>query len=172
MAHSKTNDPNARLIEQCAQGRKLRYIYSIPFIAAEARTNMTGPNHILADGIQDTTVNKAIFVAPCAGKITRVYANALTYATCAAGGTVKVKATKTVIGTTDVDLCSTITVSGEAGSVPTADTAIDATLSTTSGALNLVEGQLVYGIMVISNYALTARTSALQLCIEYVPMEQ
>ena len=34
------------------------------------------------------------------------------------------------------------------------------------------EGQLVYGIMVISNYALTARTSALQLCVEYIPMEQ
>jgi len=168
MAHARTTDSDARLIEQCSQGRRVRNIYSIPLIIAAARTNMTDPNHALADAIQNQTITKGVFVAPCAGKITRCYVNAGTYATCDTGGSATVKMTKAVIGTTDVDLCSTIGVGAVSGSVPTAETAIDGTLSTTSGALNLVEGQLVYATLAVSDHAITDRSENLIAAIEFV----
>ena len=168
---TKSEDPDARVIEQCAQGRRIRNINQVPLIVANARTNMIDPNHILADSILNTTVNKGVFAAPCISEVVRCYVNAGTYATCAAGGTVTVKFTKAVIGGTDVDLCSTIAVSGETGAVPTAETAIDGTLSTTSGALDLLDGQLVYAIVVVSNHAITDRTEHLVAGVEWIPRE-
>lgn len=168
MAHTKSADSNARIIEQCTQGRKLRYIYAIPLIAAQTRNDMSSPDNMLADAIKSTTACKGVFAAPCAGKVVRVYANALTYATCAASGTVTVKATKGGA----VDLNTAFNVSGEAGSVPVSDTAIDGVLSTTAGALDLVEGQLVYATLVVSAHNITTCTDGLNLNVEFAPTEQ
>lgn len=171
MAHTRTKDPDARLIEQCSQGRRVRYIADAPIIVGQARTNMTDPNHILADSIQNTTVNKGVFIAPCTCEVVRCYVNAGTFVTSAAGGSVTVKFTKAVIATTDVDLCSTITIGAPTGSVPTGETAIDGVLSTTSGALDLIEGQLVYAVVVVSDHAVTDRSEHLLVAIEWLPKD-
>ena len=171
MAHTRTKNDDARMLEQCSRGRRVRYVATVPVIVANARTNMVDPNHAIADVIKNDTVNKAVFCAPCDCKVVRVYTNAKAFVECAAGGTVTAKATKAVIGDTDVDLCDTIAISGESGSVPTAETAIDGTLSTTSGALNLVEGQLVYVVVVVSNHDVDARSDALEICMEWVPKD-
>ena len=48
---------------ETGDGKRQRRIASVPFILADARTNMTAPNHILADGIPgETSFNKGIFV--------------------------------------------------------------------------------------------------------------
>ena len=172
MAHARTANNDARVIEQCTSGRRVRNVSYVPMIVANARTNMVDPNQILADSIQSSTVNKAIFCAPCVCEVVRCFVNATNYIECAAGGTVTTKMTKAVIGDTDVDLCSTIAISGESGLVPTAETAIDGTLSTTSGALDLLDGQLVYGITVVSAHNVNARSGGLILCVEWVPKDK
>ena len=171
MAHTRTTDDDARMIEQCSRGRRVRYVATVPVIVANARTNMTDPNHAIADVIKNVTLNKALFCAPCDCEVVRVYANAKAFIECASGGTVTAKATKAVIAGSDVDLCSTIAISGESGSVPTAETAIDGTLSITSGALDLVEGQLVYVVVAVSNHDVDARSDALEICMEWVPKD-
>ena len=158
MAHTRTTDDDARMLEQCSRGRRVRYIYNCQILMAVDRTNEP-----VADCIDGETVNKAIFVAPCDGKVVRVYANAKAFPTTSGAATVK--ATKAVISGSDVDLCSTIDLDN-----PTDETAIDGTLSTTSGALDLVEGQLVYAVL-----ALSATTSAdgegMIVCVEFVPTD-
>ena len=171
MAHTRSIDSDAPITKQCARMRRIRNVAKVPLIAAQARTNMTDPNHVLGTAIKNTSEVVGMFVAPCKAEVVRCYANAGTFATCASGGTVTVKATKGVIGDTDVDLCSTITVSGESGSVPTAETAIDGTLSTTTGALDLVEGQLVYATLAVSNHDITDRTEHLAFCVEWIPKD-
>lgn len=169
MAHTRTTNKDARIVEQCARGRRVRNTSIVPFIVANARTNMTDPNHSFADVISNDTANKAAFVAPCVCKVIRCSANALTFPTTAAGGSVTLKFTKAVIGGTDVDLCTAGAVGG--ASPPTAETAVDATLSTTAGALDLVEGQLVYAVILVSNHAISARSSGLVGMIEWVPLD-
>ena len=171
---ARSTDKEARIIEQLARGRRARYVKSMPLIIAAARTNMTAPNHMLADacasGAADNeTANKAIFIAPCAGKVVRVYANALIYAAMAAGGTATVKAVKSVIGGSDVDLNTAFNVG--AASPPTDETAVDGTLSTVSGALDLIDGQLVYAVLALSNHAVSTRSNALCLNVEFVPTD-
>ena len=166
---TRTTNDEAQVLYQCARGYRTRHTNFVPIIVANARTTMVDPNHVLADVILNTTANKAVFIAPCNCKVVRCYVNAGTYATQAAGGTTTVKLTKAVIAGTDVDLCSTITVGSD--SVPTAETAIDGTLSTTSGALDLVEGQLVYAVMVVSNHNVTDRSEDMIVGIEWVPKD-
>ena len=171
MAHARTTNRDASITSQCGMGRRTRYISLVPVIVGQARTNMVDPNHILADSIQNTTVNKAVFIAPCICEVLRCYVNANTFVTTAASGSVTVKFTKAVIAGTDVDLCSTITVGAPTGSVPTSETAIDGTLSTTGGALLLWDGQLVYAVVVVSNHAVTDRSEDLIVGIEWTPRD-
>lgn len=171
MAHARTTDVEATLLKQCARGRRARNVAKVSLIAALARTNMTDPNHAIADVIKNETFYKAVFIAPCVCKVVRVFTNARAYCECAAGGTVVVKAQKTVIGGTDLDLCSDITISGESGSVPTADTAIDGTLATTAGYLDLIEGQLVIVKVVVSDHNVDACSDALEVYVEWAPMD-
>ena len=171
MANARTTDWEATILEQTARGRRTRYCYSVPLIAAEDRAAIDTDSHILADAIKNTAVNKGIFIAPCKGKIVRVTANALAFAECAAGGTITAQCKKAVIGGTDVALNTAITVSGESGSVPTAETAIDGTLSSTAGALDVIQGQLVYVVLTVSNHTVDVRTDGMTVEIEFVPTD-
>ena len=161
---ARTTDREARVIDQCARGRRTRYVYFVPVIMALNRTAIDADSHILADVIDgEVSVNKAVFVAPCVGKIVRCFANAVTFPTTAGAATIKF--TKAVIGGTDVDLCSTIDVDN-----PTDETAIDGTLSTTVGALDLIEGQLVYAVIALS--AITSAISDAMIAgVEFVPTD-
>ncbi len=164
MAHTRTADSDARLIEQCSQGRRIRNVASVPVIFAKDRATIDTDSHLLATIIDgETSCTVPMFVAPCAAEVVRCYVNAVTFPTTSGAATVK--ASKAVIGTTDVDLCSTISVDD-----PTDETAIDGTLSTTSGALNLVEGQLVYATLALSATT-SARSDSLVVCVEWVPKD-
>ena len=165
MAHTKTTSHESRLVYQCGKGHRRREVARCKLIVANARTNMTDPNHSVADVIINDSCNKGIFIAPCAAKIERIYVNANVYPTNAAG-TVTVKCTKAVIADTDVDLCTALAIDNN-----TDETAYDATLSTTSGALDLLEGQLVYVVCAVSNNAIVARSSGLIVNLEWRPTE-
>ena len=164
MAHTRSTDSDATIVKQCGRGRRVRYIYSVPIIMAADRVTIDADSHVLATVIYgETSNNVGVFVAPCKGEVVRCYVNAVTYPITSGAATIKF--TKAVIGGTDIDLCSTIDVDN-----PTDETAIDGTLSTTSGALDLVEGQLVYCVA-----ALSATTSAISdgmvACVEFVPKD-
>lgn len=163
MSHTVVNDPQARFIEQCTQGRKIRNIVCKPILVDTDRST-----HPRATAIKAETEILPFFVAPCACKVIRVTANGTPFVDMATSGTVVVKLTKAVIGDSDVDLCSNITIGS--ATVPTLDTAIDATLSTTSGALNLLEGQHVYGTLTVSNHDCDA-AGYVTLMMEWVPTD-
>jgi hypothetical protein len=167
MAHAAVKDPVARLIEQCSQGRKIRNIQSKGFSVATDRAANDADSLLMADVIRAETEIFGFFVAPCDCKVVRVYANGSPFVD-SNGGTGTAKLTKAVIAGVDVDLCSTIAIGAD--TVPTLDTAIDAVLSTTSGALNLLEGQHVYATVAISNHAVEA-VGYVTLCMEWVPTD-
>lgn len=169
MTHTRTVDDDARVLEQCSQGRVLRNVVCKDIIIAGARTNNTAPDRIMATVIQNETEVLGFFVAPCACKVVRVTANGTPFADMNTSGTVTVKATKAVIGGSDVDLCSTIAIG--AATVPTADTAIDAALSTTEGALDLLEGQHVFLTVVVSNHTVDTAVAYVTVMLEWVPMD-
>ena len=167
MARSK--DKDARLIEQLARGRRTRYTASVDFTVGEARTNNTAPNRLLADIIKNETEKFGVFVAPCACKVVRISANGSPFVDLDTGGTVVAKMTKNVVGATDVDLCSNITIGS--ATAPTAGTVLDGTLSTTAGALDLTEGQHVYATVVVSNHTVETAVAYISLMLEYVPTD-
>ena len=169
MAHTRTTDPDARVIDQCSKGRRTRYVVSKSFIIAGARTNNTAPNRIMADLIQNETEIFGVFVAPCAAEVIRITANGTPFADMAAGGTATAKLTKAVIGGSDLDLCSTIAIG--AATVPTADTAIDAVLATTAGYLDLLEGQHVFATVAVSNHTVDTAVAYITLEMEWMPKD-
>jgi len=170
MAHTKSTDPSSKLTREINRGYRSRRIKEIPFIVAATRTNMTAPNCAVADaiasGIADNeSTNKAIMIAPCSGKILRVYVNASVYPTTA--GTAKVVVYKSVIAGSDVAINTFIDIDA-----PTNDTAIDGVLSAVAGALEFVEGQLIYANVALSNAAVSVRSDALVIGIEWTPTER
>jgi hypothetical protein len=169
MAHTVVKNPNARVIEQCAQGRRIRNIVCKGISIAQDRSSNVAPGRIMATVIKSETEIIPIFTAPCKCKVVRVYANGTPYADMASGGSVTAKMTKAVIGTSDVDLCSTIAIG--AATVPTLDTAIDAVLSTTSGALDLLEGQNVYATIAVSAHNVDTAVAYVTLALEWIPMD-
>ena len=166
---ARTTDKAARIVEQCARGRRIRNVQSLGFIVAAARTNNIVPNRIMADLIQNETEIFGFFVAPCACKVLRIVANGTPFVDMATGGSVTAKLTKAVIGGADVDLCSTIAIGAE--TVPATDTPIDATLSATAGVLDLIDGQHVYATVVVSNHAVDTVVAYITLAMEWIPMD-
>jgi hypothetical protein len=170
MANVRTTDKDARLIKQLADGKYTRYVASQGFIIALARTNNTPPNRIMADVIKNETEVAGFFVAPCACKVVRIAANGTPFVDMATSGTVTAKLTKAVIGGSDVDLCSTIGIG--AATVPTADTCIDATLSSTAGALDLLVGQHVFATIAVSNHDVETAVAYVTLMMEWYPTDK
>lgn len=176
MAHAVVNDPQARFMEQCTQGRKVRNIARTGFSVAQARTNNTDPNLANATAIKAQTEYKSFFVAPCDCKVVRIYVNGTPYVDMASSGTTYVQVYKAVIGASDTALLTDNTASGiqvgEAtlGSATVLDTAIDGTLSSTAGVVNLLEGQHVYAKIVVSNHNVDAR-GYISLCMEWTPTD-
>jgi hypothetical protein len=168
MAHARTTSQDARVIDQCARGRRIRNVATFGFSVGNARTNNTAPNRIMADVIAGETEIFPAFVAPCACKVLRIYANGTPFIDNDTGQTSTVKLTKAVIGAGDTDLCSTVTIGS--ATVPTSDTAIDAALVTTAGVLDLIEGQNVYATVVVGATVQTA-VAYITVCMEWVPMD-
>ena len=167
MANVATTNNDSLLLTECSSGFRSRRVVEKSLIIASARTNNTAPARIMADLIQNETGIYGVFVAPCNGKVLRITANGTPFADMAAGGSVTAKLTKAVIGGTDVDLCSTIAI-GDA-TVPTLDTAIDAVLSTTAGALDLLNGQHVYLTVAVSNHAVDTAVAYVTIAMEWLP---
>ena len=168
MANTRSTDQDARLIEQLARGRRTRYTQNLGFSIAEDRVTNDADSLLMADAIKNETVIKAFFVAPCACKVVRVVANGSPFVDMDTSGTVTAKLTKSVIGGSNIDLCSTIAVG--AATVPTLDTAIDAVLSTTSTDLDLLNGQHVYLTAVVSNHIVQA-IGYVTVMMEFVPTD-
>ena len=164
MSHTVVKDNDARLIEQCTQGRRVRNVVCVPVIVAKDRAAIDTDSHILATVIDgETSATVPMFTAPCAAEVVRCYVNAKTYPSTSGASTVTFS--KANIGATDTDLNTAISIDN-----PTAETAIDGVLSTTSGALNLVEGQLVYATVALSATT-SARSDSLVLCVEWIPKD-
>ncbi len=169
MAHARTIDQDARVIDQCSHGKRIRNTQNMGIIIASARTSNTAPARIMADAIQAETLVKGFFVAPCDCKVVRITANGSPFVDMNTSGTVTAKLTKAVIDGSDVDLCSTIAIG--AATVPTLDTAIDAVLSTTSSNLDLLEGQHVYLTVVVSDHTVDTAVAYVTIMMEWVPMD-
>lgn len=165
---ARTANPEAKMIKQCTAGRRIRNIATKSLIVGAARTNNTAPNRVMATAIQGETEVFGLFVAPCACKVTRISVNGTPFIDNNVAETSTVTVTKAVIGGDNVDLCSAITV-GDA-TVPTLDTCLDGTLSTTAGALDLIEGQHVYGTLVVGATVQTA-VAYLTVMMEWIPMD-
>jgi len=164
MAHAVTKDSDARILEQCAQGRRTRYVASQPAILAADRLAIDANSHFLATVIDgETSANVPIFTAPCAAEVVRCYVNALTYPTTSGAATVRFY--KANIGATDDDLCAAIDIDAA-----TAETAIDGVMVTVASELALLEGQLVYAVVALSATT-SAISDALVLCVEWVPKD-
>jgi hypothetical protein len=123
----------------------------------------------MADAIQNETLVRGFGVMPCNGRVLRITANGTPFVDMATSGTVTAKLSKAVIGGTDIDLCSTIAIG--AATVPTADTAIDAVLSTTSSDLDLLNGQHIYLTVAVSNHAVEA-IGYVTVMMEWMPTEE
>ena len=155
---------------ETGDGKRQRRIASVPFILADARTNMTAPNHILADGIPgETSFNKGIFVAPCKGKILKVSVNALAFpVNGGAANTITADVYKAVIADTDISvLSSAISIENS-----TSETSVHGTLSTTSGVTSFLEGQLIFAQIALSADAITTRSSGAEVTVEWMPLER
>lgn len=164
MAHARTINKDARLISQLATGKYTRYVKFKPIIVALNRTVVGAGTHILANLIDgEVSCNIPIFTAPCACKVTRVFANAKTYPTTSGAATIQAK--KAVIGGADVALNTAIDIDD-----PTDETAIDGVLSATAGALDLIEGQLVYALVALSATT-SARSDGLIVGVEWYPTD-
>ncbi len=166
---TRTTDRDARLLEQTARGRRTRYTAQQWVNIADDRAADDADSSIFADVIRNQTVAIPLFIAPCAGKIVRCGVNATQYVTIASS-TCTIRFLKAVIGGTDVEL-DTGTTSIGAATAPTADTAIDATLSSTAGVTNLIEGQLVYCNVVTAAQDITAKSLGMVLFVEFVPTD-
>ena len=103
------------------------------------------------------------------GKIIKVSANAVAYPDNGqAATTITIDVLKAVIADTDVSvLSSALAIEGG-----TANTAIHGTLSTTSGALDFLEGQLIYAQADVSNNSITPRSDGLVVTVEWYPTER
>jgi len=169
---AKTVNSKDTIYAETGLGRRARRIVSVPFILADARTDMVDPNHILANMITSenaTPVNIYAFTAPCKGRILKVSTNATVYPVNGqAASTITVDVYKAVIADTDVSVLSS-PIGIEGG---TAETASHGTLSTTSGAINFIEGQEIYVQIDLSNNAVTARSESALCTIEWRPTEK
>lgn len=169
---TRTTSREARLIEQEARGRRVRYTKNRWIKIAEDRTNDVDPSEATADVIRTQTVSIPIFVAPCAGRFLRGSINATQWVEIGVGGTVTARFYKAVIGGADVALTAATTISWVTGGTAlTADTVIDGTLSTTSTDLDLLEGQLVYCDIAASNHAIAAKSLGMCLMTEFCPLD-
>jgi hypothetical protein len=161
-------NPKAQFRDQCSNGLRVRNVNTIDFIVAHERTNNVAPARIMADVIAGETEIKGVFIAPCACKVVRIWANGTPFIDNDVLETSTVKLTKAVIGGSNVDLCSNITIGS--ATAPTSDTPIDATLSTTSGALDLIDGQHVYATITVDTPVETA-VAYITVGIEWVPVD-
>ena len=158
---TRTTNKDARIIAQCAAGKAFRNVISKELIVAHDRISNVAPGRIMADVIAGETEIFGFFVAPCACKVLRITANGTPFIDNGAAQTSTVKLTKAVIAGTDLDLCSTIEIG--AATAPVTDTAIDAVLATTAGYLDLIEGQHMYGTIVVG--------AAVEITVAYITVE-
>ena len=159
MAHTRIVDKDARIIAQCAAGKFQRNISSQTFSIATDRAANDADSLLMASVIRNETAYKGIFVAPCACKVLGVFVNGSPYVDMDVNGTVYLQVLKAVIGGSDTVLLTDNSNSGIAigsATVPTLDTALDGSLSTTAGVVDLLVGQNVYARVVVSNHAVEA----------------
>ena len=170
MAHAKTTDYRDTLLYQCSRGFRGREVSTRKAIVALNRSDNTAPDRIMATAIKSETEVVPIFAAPCAARVLRIYANGTPFALMAAGGTVTATVYKAVIGGSDSALCSAVTV-GQETAAPTADTAIDATL-TGGTTMDLLEGQHVYVSIAVSAHDVLTNVAYISVNVEWAPTEQ
>jgi len=151
---AKQTNPEDRIISQCGRGYRQRRIAT-----SMAISNVT----------QAQTDNYSIFIAPCISRVLKISANAIAFVDMAVSGTCVATVYKANIATSDTALGSGMAVG--AATVPTAETEIEDVLSTTSGVLDLIEGQLVYVAVVTSNHVVDVDPSGLIFQVEWRPNE-
>ena len=134
------------------------------------RARRIATSQSISNVTQNQTDSYAIFVAPCACRVTKISANAIAFVDMDTGGTAPTTVYKANIGAADTALCTAMALGS--ATVPTAETEIEATLSTTSGALDLIEGQLVYASIATSNHVVDVDPSALVIQVEWMPTER
>jgi hypothetical protein len=163
MSHTKVIERKERLMDQLAKGYRTRYIRAVPLIVANDRASNVDPGDVTADaigGIAGESAYVAIMIAPCNCQVLRASINADQMPTGA--------------GTQVVTLykAATVDVSLATGSLKQTDkVCYDLTLSVVSGALDLVEGQLVYALVAMQAVAVAAKSIGMVIQVEYMPTE-
>jgi len=168
MAHTKSSDPSSKLTREINRGYRSRRIKEIPVLWANTRAAQDATRSPVADVVVSETLRKAIMIAPCKGKILRIYTNAVVWPT-GGGGTYTVDCHKAVAAG-DVTLQSAAL--GVEAAAQVAKTAYDASLSIVADALDFDEGQLIYAECVMNATACTAKSDSFVVGIEWVPTER
>jgi len=144
---AKTEETTDRIIDQCSKGYRFRRIATTTLNATAA----------------STTYKLGLFIAPCTCKVTKISINAIAFPDYA---TSTLDAAKANIGAADTALITQLDIDGK-----TAETEIEATLSTTASDLELIEGQLVYATITLGATEAVAG-SAVTVQAEYMPTER
>lgn len=167
MSHTRVVDKSARIIDQCAKGRFIRNVATVDYIVANARSNDTAPNRIMADLIANDSSQKGLFVAPCNGTIESIMVNGSPYFTQQSGGLTMLQVYKQgqVVITGSGMLVGGCATSGVTPQALSSGVTYDATISGAS----FTAGQAIYAVLATSNDAVTSGPGYITVSVEWVP---
>jgi len=173
MAHTRTTDQEARIIDQCARGRYIRNVNSVDYIIAAARTDNTAPNNIVADVIPGEIRQKGMLIAPSDGKIECIMVNGSPYATLASGGVYMLqtyKQGKALVTGSGLRIGGTA-VSGFVTALNSGVT-YDLTLNTASGyETTFTAGQAIYSTVTANSGVVQSGPGLITVSVEWIPYD-
>lgn len=173
MAHTRSYDIDARVVDQVARGRHLRNVESQDWTIAAARSNNTAPNSITADVIQNETKSKGLMVAPSEIKIVDIMVNGSPWAVTDSGGFIMLQVYdqgRRLVTTSGLLIGGTVISDFEGGFSCTSGVTYDLTL--VSGLENQVsEGHAIYSTIVANNIAIQSGPGMITVSLEWVPVD-
>ena len=185
MAHTRSIDKSARIIEQCARGRYIRNVNIQSFTIAGARTNDTVPNRIMADVISSGDCKRGVFVAPSDATVEGISIVGMPHPMhTLTSGLTYIQFYKVRADTTNVPMLSdnaglglqiggVIFAAATSGNVPiwtSTNVVIDGTFYQ-SGQTSLLAGDAIY--TTISSFAIyTSAVACVTTMLEWVPNDK
>jgi len=171
MSHTRAIDIDARVVEQVARGRHIRNIASQSYDIANARTNNTAPNSIMADIIPGEAFTKGIFVAPSDIKVVDIMANGAPWPVTASGGFIMLQIYDQGrrLGTS-----SGLQIGGSAvsGFVTALNSGVTYDLSLVSGDQNIVSaGQAIYSTVTADSVVIQSGPGMVTVSVEWIPFD-
>lgn len=186
MAHTRIVDKSARIIDQCARGRFVRNVASVSLSIADARTNDTEPNRVIADVVASGFCRKGIFIAPSDAKIESISLIGSPYpmsvATSAAvwvqffkattSGDIAILSDNTGKGLQITGVVSAAATSGNGPLYIARGVVTDGSIYTTSTQQYLNAGEAVYVTVSANTIAIGSAAGFVVASVEWVPNDK